>query len=331
VSKKRFSEITLMNAFLCFAVVIIHLTSSPLSALTGGSVPHLLVFFVNKVLCFSVPSFIFLSGFKLYAKFGDGKVDVWKFYKGRLTKIIVPYLISVAVYFLYFLNKGWVAVSDLPEYYFLGTLVAHFYYVIIAVQLYLLFPIIKYLFDKIPVAVTLVSLASTVIFGQFLFFTYSDRFFGTYIFYFVLGMVFARYKPFEKIKRLGAVSVAAWAVMTAVHMSLSYFSNIGRITYNFAGVVNIVYVITAIFAMYGVFIILGNQKGILNYASVIGGVSYEVYLYHILAIFLLQYDVYPRYSFSVSEMLLISTVTVFVLIHVFAYTMNYLHRRKTAK
>ena len=279
----------------------------------------------------SVPSFIFLSGFKLYAKFGDGKVDVWKFYKGRLTKIIVPYLVSVAVYFLYFFNKGWVLLKDLPEYYLLGTLVAHFYYVIIAVQLYLLFPFIKQSFDKMPITVALVSLVSTVVFGQFVFFTYSDRFFGTYIFYFVLGMVFAKYKPFEKIKGFCTLSVAAWSVMAAVHMSLSYFSSLGRIQYGFAGIVNIVYVVTAIFAMYGVFMKMGNRNGICKYASIIGGVSYEVYLYHILAIFLLQYDVYPRYSFSVSEMLVISTAAVFALIHIFAYTMNYIRRRKYTK
>lgn len=139
--KRELSKgITLMNMLLCFCVVAIHLTSIPLSQLAPDSFAYILVFAANKVLCFSVPAFIFLSGFKLYSGYGNRKMNLGKFYLRRVTKIVIPYVIAVLVFFVYFYAKKWVVAASLPEYIFLGTLVAHFYYVVIAVQLYVLFP-----------------------------------------------------------------------------------------------------------------------------------------------------------------------------------------------
>lgn len=82
--------ITLMNALLCFCVVMIHLTSSPLSELRPGSLAHISIFIINKLLCFSVPAFIFLSGFKLYSKYGNEKVDIKPFFKKGFRKSLSP-------------------------------------------------------------------------------------------------------------------------------------------------------------------------------------------------------------------------------------------------
>ena len=102
MKKAVFKEVIPMNSFLCLCVVMIHLTSAPLGALEVGSFLHMLIFAVNKLLCFSVPAFIFLSGLKLYASYHDKQIDLKRFYIGRVKKIIVPYIISVIIYFLYF-------------------------------------------------------------------------------------------------------------------------------------------------------------------------------------------------------------------------------------
>lgn len=79
--KRELSKgITLMNMLLCFCVVAIHLTSIPLSQLAPDSFAYILVFAANKVMCFSVPAFIFLSGFKLYSGYGNRKMNLGKFY-----------------------------------------------------------------------------------------------------------------------------------------------------------------------------------------------------------------------------------------------------------
>lgn len=73
-------EVNLMNVLLCFGVVMVHLTASPVTSLQKDSIWYLLLYILNKSLCFVVPAFLFLSGFKLYNKYKDEKIDVKKFY-----------------------------------------------------------------------------------------------------------------------------------------------------------------------------------------------------------------------------------------------------------
>lgn len=336
MSKGRLKEITLMNALLCFSVIMIHITSSPLGALERESAFYALVFFVNKFLCFSVPGFIFLSGFKLYNKYEDTKIDLKKFFLGRVLKIVVPYIFAVLVYFLYFYQKGWVAVSELPEYLYLGTLVAHFYYVIIAVQLYILFPLLKIVFKKYPMAVFALSFVSTALFSGFIRFNYSDRFFGSYIFYFVLGMIFSKYDPIRKIKKLFAVSVAGFSLITVIHLGLLYLASVKVFPYQMADLFNVAYVTFAVVVIYGVFLKLKDTAiPLVKFADVIGGASYSIYLYHILVIFILQYDIYPRFAFSHQTKLLISFMVLFGGTVLYAYMSGKirvgLKQRKTIK
>ena len=162
MNKQKYKEITLASALLCLAVIMIHITASPVGALEWGSLPHILVFAVNRGLSFAVPGFIFLSGFKLYAKYGQKKMSLGEFTRSRFLKIVVPYLVSIVVYFVCMYTVGWASFEKFHEYVFLGTLEAHFYYIIIAVQLYILFPILKYIFDKCPLLLILPALVSTV-------------------------------------------------------------------------------------------------------------------------------------------------------------------------
>ena len=98
----KLKHINLMNVFLCFSVIAIHLTADPVLHLRKDSIWYLLFFIINKLLTFAVPAFIFLSGFKLYSKFKDAKFDCTKFYIGRTKKIILPYLIAYSIYFLFY-------------------------------------------------------------------------------------------------------------------------------------------------------------------------------------------------------------------------------------
>ncbi|MBE6708364.1 MAG: acyltransferase [Ruminococcaceae bacterium] len=320
MKKPILKEITLMNALLCFSVIMIHITSAPLGALERGSAFYALVFFVNKILCFSVPGFLFLSGFKLYNKYEDTKIDLKKFFLGRVLKIVIPYIFAVMVYFVFFLYLGWVEYADLPEYLFLGTLVAHFYYVIIAVQLYILFPFLKILFNKFPVAVLSASFVSTALFSGFIRFDYSDRFFGAYIFYFVLGMAFSRYDPVNKTKKFLPVSVIGFVVTLVIHFGCLYLASTEMLAYPMSDFFNVAYVTFAVAVIYGVFLKIKDKiPSVIKFADVVGGASYSIYLYHILVIFILQYGIYPRFAFSIQTKLLISTTVIFGGTIIYAY------------
>lgn len=323
-----------MSAFLCLAVIMIHITAVPATSLEWGSAAHIVMFAVNKVLTFAVPGFIFLSGFKLYSKYGGGKMSLLEFFHGRLLKIIVPYLISVAVYFACKLSVGWVSFAKLPEYIFLGTLDAHFYYVVIAVQLYLLFPLLKWIFDKLPITVTVISLASTILLNQFVWFTYSDRFFATYLFYFVFGMLFARYKFYAKTKVFGIIGIIASTAVGVWHFATLYNALLTNVMYKWFGIVNVLYVTLSIMALISIFAWISKSDVIDSLARALDGASYDIYLYHLLPVTFIQSYVTPRLGLSIREQFILSFVVIYGLAFAYAYLKNkfiiYRKNKKTA-
>jgi len=309
-----------MNAFLCLCVVSIHLTSTPLTELRMDSFWYAVIFGINKLLHFSVPAFIFLSGFKLYSKYGGSRIDLKSFFKGRFFKIVVPYLVCVFIYFIYFLNKGWVSIENLPKYIFLGTLAAHFYYIVIAVQLYLIFPLLKRVFEKYPRLMLTATLGVTVCCLEVFHFKYQDRFFGLYIFYFALGMAFSKYRLWEKMERLYVPCVFGFILTAVVHISFSYLEVTGKTLYRAANIINIVYVIFAIGAIYAFCMKIAKSCNFTyRCAKALGDVSYSIYLYHILAIFILKYDILPKYALSVKWRFVISSVVLYSLIFLYAF------------
>ncbi len=329
---KKYKEMSLMSAFICLAVIMIHITASPVGALEWGSVPHILIFSVNRGLSFAVPGFIFLSGFKLYAKYGQKKMDLFEFFRGRLLKIVVPYLISVAVYFVCMYAVGWSTFAKIPEYIFLGTLAAHFYYIVIAVQLYILFPILKYIFDRFPIPLTVLSLASTVMLNQFFWFTYSDRFFGAYIFYFILGMLFARYKPHSKSRVFTIISTTLFALVGIVHISTYYLAIWRGEYYRLAGVVSVLYFTLAIAALISVGAWITSKCDVIySYARVLDAASYEIYLYHLLLVIFIERFVTPRLGLTPRWQFVLSFAVLYGAAAVYSVIKNkILTRKKTA-
>ena len=163
----KLKEINLMNVFLCFSVVLIHLTASPVTSLRHDNIWYLLFFVINKFLTFAVPGFIFLSGFKLYNKYKDIQIDIKKFYSGRFNKIVIPYIVAFLIYFVFYKFLNMVQFNEFLPALLLGTLAAHFYYIIIALQFYLIFPLLNKIFNKYDKLLLLQSLISTFIFNQF--------------------------------------------------------------------------------------------------------------------------------------------------------------------
>ncbi len=318
--ENKFREITLMNSILCIFVVLIHLTSSPLINLQYGSMAHIAVFIANKALCFCVPAFIFLSGFKLFNKYCDGKLSLKRFYGGRIKKIVVPYLISLIPYFWFFYDKKWVSTSEIPRYIFLGTLAAHFYYIIVAVQLYFIFPFIKELFKKYPLKFTAVSFVLSVCCAEFFDFRYMDRFFGTYIWYFALGMLAAHMDLKAAVKKHVHLTLCLCAITGIVHLFFVYRDMGGGFVYRMEDILHIVYITLAIFLLYGLCLTVKDKfKPIHICAEAVSRKSFSIYLYHVFVIFWMQYNVYPYYSITIKYQLLYTSGIVFGLIFVYCF------------
>lgn len=326
MKKNLFKEVTLMNALLCLWVVAIHLTSAPLEAYGVESWQYVSAFYVNKALGFCVPAFLFLSGLKLYAGYCDRKIDLPKFWWGRCRKILIPYIVATLVYFLCFYFKKSVLIKDLPKHLLLGSLVVHLYYIIIAVQCYLAFPLLKIAFKKFPVTVIILSAISTAVFNQFVYFPYRDRFIGTYLLYFVLGMAFAKYKINENPFGFHAIVGAIAIVVGMIHIQYLYAAYTIGFIYKGANLVNILYVILAIWAVYGICLMASQVKWIDKAGGILSDVSYSVYLYHFVAIFALQYYIYPKFNISHSQQFWISVGGVYGLIIIYAVLNHYIKK-----
>lgn len=331
MKKEIHKEVVIMNALLCLGVVLIHLTSVPLATLNPERAIYVLFFAVNRLLCFCVPAFIFLTGFKLCGKYGDEKMDLKQFFAGRFKKVVVPYLIAVAVYFIYLWYKNSIVPAEIPQYIFLGTLVAHFYYIIIAVQCYILFPLIKNIFNKYPIWVSLAAVICTVCFSEFIRFPYSDRFVGTYLLYFILGMLFKKYDLGRKANKYYLITLIGYIFVSLIHIRLFYLQALGKIMYHYASLANIIYVFFSIVVIYGTCLWISEKgKCIFNISQAISKVSYNVYLYHILVMFVMQYEVLSRIDVAPPAYFAASFVVVYGLIFIYSWLKSGVEKKKVS-
>ena len=104
-------SVSLMNIFMCFCVVLIHITAYPVVNLEKDSIWFKAFFIANTFVRFCVPCFVFLSGYKLYNKYKGTKLELKKFYLSRLKKIVLPYVLCYCIYFWYFYSKKWIDVG----------------------------------------------------------------------------------------------------------------------------------------------------------------------------------------------------------------------------
>lgn len=304
-----------MNVFLCFSVITIHLTADPVLYLRKDSIWYFIFFIINKSLSFAVPGFIFLSGFKLYNKYQNNKIDLKKFYEGRIQKIIFPYFIAYLIYFTFYRIMNVPNNTNFFSGLLLGTLTAHFYYIIIAVQFYLIFPLLNYLFNKCDKFILIFSFIATLIFAQFLIFNYSDRLFITYIFYFVFGMYIAKYYSQKQLDYIKVFAIIFVLILIA-HIYLSYKMSLGFVWYKLSSIGQVVYVSLAIAILYYICNKIKNKK-IEQITNFINPYTFNIFLYHILIMNIMHWCVFPNFNLSLKDKFIVNTMT--ILISIFSY------------
>lgn len=216
---KRNGALDLARVAAMLSVMLIHVTSTYIyneSRLTLFGINP--AFFLNQVTRFAVPLFLFLSGVSLRLRGTEESPAA--FWKKRLRKVGVPYLLWFLVYALYecdfqadMLLAG---IAEAPgrslRALLLGQPAPHLYFIVILLQLYLLYPIMEKTMER--------SAAGCV--GAALFITFSVQclyhfrrngldlipaavypylwvLFPTWIFYFALGAAVDR----ERLARLG--------------------------------------------------------------------------------------------------------------------------------
>lgn len=150
MSKVRISEIDILKGISIIAVLLIHTTGSAVSELDKASVSYDVFAVLNRISQFAVPTFIFASAMLLMYNYGDG-CDWRLFYRKRLKNVLLPYILWTALYGAYLFVayhmplKSILTVDNL----FFGGMFYHLYFIVIIVQLYLLFPVLLHIYKFI--------------------------------------------------------------------------------------------------------------------------------------------------------------------------------------
>lgn len=196
-----------MNAIACLLVILIHVLSMGIHSSDPTSWQTAMIYFPWRLSSFVVPMFLYTGAIKMALQFADAKMTprvYAKYILQRMTKIYVPYVIWVVIYYACFLGIGYVrgTGTEFFSYLLVGNLSSQFYYIIIVMQFYFLMPVWIWMIRRIPaylaIAIGLiitfcmqqVSSIVSLMGGTFL---YSDRIFLTYLIFWILGLYVGKY------------------------------------------------------------------------------------------------------------------------------------------
>lgn len=160
VNNRHLEEIQFARAIAIFAVLAVHSTSTGVGFTDHSSPAFLIYTFFNYAGKLGTPTFIFLSSFILFYTYYQRTltIDLFrKFYKKRLLYILVPYFVFSVFYFVIRSYQNTTvgvpfvpseALGNFLQDFLTGKAYPHLYFVFVSVQLYLMFPLILYLFKR---------------------------------------------------------------------------------------------------------------------------------------------------------------------------------------
>ncbi|MCS7205984.1 MAG: acyltransferase [Leptospiraceae bacterium] len=195
------TKTNLLRIISIIAVLIIHATHTAQKHYSE----HLQIFswdffyvLINQIARFCVPVFVILSGYGLYARYGDSSISfsIKEFYKRRTIRIVLPFLFWTLVILLWQSKNGFHDfLSKLIYYLTITGIDYHFYFFIIIIQMYILFPLLRKVHSHWLLILLLVFQLSTYSpsydIYRMLGFSYPifpSTFFGSWLFYFYLGI-----------------------------------------------------------------------------------------------------------------------------------------------
>lgn len=220
-----------------------------------------------------------------------------RFIRGRVTKIFLPYVLWVIIYYLYFVyNRHFFdfKITDLIRYIFVGDIAAQVYFVIAIMQFYLLMPLWRWiskicgrkkLYWGIFIFCSAVIMYISKIY--FAWFDYNDRIFPSLMLFWAAGMLCGVYYDefVNLVKKQRVMILIVFAVVSIYHIGRSYLNVRQLLSYAHEEQYKMLFYAVCVIFFYSVSLwISENLPKSLPVSKTIDAASYYIYLSHILAI-----------------------------------------------
>lgn len=228
---RRFQDLYILRVIATVAVIAIHATSQTMTQSALG-------YYGNQLARFAVPMFLILSGFLLFqSDLNSHFLPRAQFYRKRFRRILLPYIVwtifySLVVHF-YFngMQNANMILPNLIRHLLLGNGFTHLYFVVIIIQLYLLYPFIRRSFQVHPGLFLLISFLLSLLCQGLLYlhaikviqlYPYYGQVylisFPVWLFYFCLGMYLALND--QNLEISGRWSWLSWLLIWAASLGI---------------------------------------------------------------------------------------------------------------
>ncbi|HEY5560457.1 MAG TPA: acyltransferase [Clostridiaceae bacterium] len=339
MKKKVIEELEIVRA-IAFIFILIQHTIGGYSISPDAPLNNAVILrFIYSISRAGVPIFIFISGLSLCYTYSEG-INISRFYKKRLMTIMLPYIFCTLIYIYVFGKK----VDNILISLITGNTIYHLWYIGTCIQLYLLFPIILYLLNKLGERSTKFNISFIAIFilinivlitnkafidnwGSQLIFNKPNFHLKEFIsisplfysLYFLLGYYFSRYlKAFKKyISAFKIYIVLIFIIFLIINYITimqdklninlnAYIINVSRICFNLASVLFLF-----LLSLY----LVKNKKKLTSILKIISHYSFGAYLLHVAVIEVLAGVLYTFYKLKNDY--IFPSVTLFILALIF--------------
>ncbi|WP_434578077.1 acyltransferase [Thermoanaerobacterium thermosaccharolyticum] len=330
MTKSRIDEIDVLKGISIIAVLIIHTTGIAVSDLDKSSLSYIVFAVLNRFSQFAVPAFIFASSMLLMYNYGDS--NDWKlFYKKRFKNVLLPYIVWTMIYgiYLYVIYNEPLKSILTVENLFLGGMFYHLYFIVIIVQLYLLFPILLYIYKLISkntytvvLSIVLFQMIDVIVYRYFIskFFQNSSLLFITYISFIIAGIYVG-----ENIREWGKYYHKKWlnsffAVIVFgylfIDISLKVFAN-KPINLHLYNIYYYTYTLVTSLFFFALSTKILNYHALSGLLTSTGKLSFGIYLSHPLFLDVLKHFLNTGNQYLYDIYIMITFIIIYVISYLF--------------